>query len=67
MEKLEIDDELQLLPQKLCDELKTINESPVVCDFKSSNAIGIVGDDKFRNYLLNDIVFDICARHFIPM
>ncbi|CDA41922.1 putative uncharacterized protein [Lachnospira eligens CAG:72] len=64
VEKLEIDDELQLLPQKLCDELKTINESPVVCDFKSSNAIGIVGDDKFRNYLLNDIVFDICARHF---
>jgi S-DNA-T family DNA segregation ATPase FtsK/SpoIIIE len=64
IEKLEVDDELQLLPQKLCDDLKTIQDSPIVCDFKASNAVGIIGDKTFRHYLLNDIVFDICSRQF---
>lgn len=63
-EKLEVDDELQLLPQKLCDEMKTIQEAPVICDFKSSNAVGVIGDNDFKHYLLNDIVFDICSRQF---
>ncbi|MCR5144635.1 MAG: type VII secretion protein EssC [Lachnospiraceae bacterium] len=63
-EKLEVDDALQMLPQKLCDDLKMINDAPIICDFKSSNAVGIIGDEDFRHYLLNDIVFDICARQF---
>ncbi len=63
-EQLEIEDKLQVMPEKLCEELEWIHEAPVVCDFNASNAVGIIGDKKFRLYLLNDIVFDICSRQF---
>lgn len=64
VEKLEINDELQMLPEKLCEELKMIEGAPIVCDLNKSNAIGVIGEKSFRHFLLNDIVFDICARQF---
>ena len=42
-EKLEIEDDLQLIPEQLCDEYKNIHNAPIVCDLKEINAMGVVG------------------------
>lgn len=63
-EKLEIDDELQVLPGRLYDEYRYINNAPVVCNFKEINAVGIIGAIENRYNLLKNIIVDISARHY---
>lgn len=63
-ERLEVDDELQMMPKHLCREYEMIDEAPVVCDFKNVNAIGVYGSEKDRLSLLKNIVVDITARQF---
>lgn len=63
-EKLEAEDELQLIPEKISEEYRYINNAPVVCNFNDANAIGIVGkiDDRFN--LFRNIIIDIIARQY---
>ncbi len=64
-ERLEIEDDLQLIPEQLCEEFKNVHDAPIVCDFKELNAFGIVGAQKYRFEFLKNIVVDIAARqHF---
>lgn len=63
-ERLEIEDELQELPERICTEYKMINEAPTVCNFKKVDAIGVTGDKKNRREMLKTMVTDICARQF---
>lgn len=63
-EKLEIEDDLQEKPKQLYDEYKYIHQSPVVCDLKTINALGIIGDEKCRFNIMKNLVVDICARQF---
>lgn len=63
-EKLEIEDELQQLPQQVCDEYKNVHNAPIVCDFKEINAMGVVGAPSFRFEFLKNIVIDIAARQY---
>lgn len=63
-EKLEIEDDLQLIPEQLCTEYKNVHNAPIVCDFKEINAIGIVGAPAYRFELLKNIVIDIAARQY---
>lgn len=63
-EKLEIEDELQVLPEQLCEEYKYINNAPVVCNFKDINAVGIVGDIENRYDLFKNIIVDLAARQY---
>ncbi len=64
-EKLEIEDELQLIPEQICMEYKNVHNAPIVCDFKEVNAMGVVGEPQHRFELLKNIVIDIAARqHF---
>ncbi|MGN0027795.1 MAG: type VII secretion protein EssC [Clostridium sp.] len=63
-ERLEIEDELQELPERICAEHKMINEAPIVCNFKKVDAIGVTGDKKNRREMLKTMVTDICARQF---
>ena len=63
-EKLEVEDELQEIPQNLSDKYKTIDNVPIVCDFKEINAIGIYGEKNNRIGLFKNIVLDIVARQF---
>lgn len=63
-ERLEADDELQLIPEQICEEYKKVADAPIVCDLKSVNAIGVVGMPGFRFSLLKNIVIDIAARQF---
>lgn len=63
-EKLEVEDELQLIPEKISEEFEILNNAPVVCDFKKSNAVGIIGDENARFSMMKSMVLDICARHY---
>lgn len=63
-EKLEVEDDLQLIPERLCEEYKNVHNAPIVCDFKEVNAIGIVGASAYRFELLKNIVIDITARQY---
>ena len=63
-ERLDVDDELQLVPEQLCQEYKNVQNAPIVCDLKTINALGIVGSACDRFSLLKNIVIDIAARQF---
>lgn len=63
-EKLEIEDDLQQIPEQLCEEYKNVHNAPIVCDFKEINAIGVVGTPEYRFEILKNIVIDIAVRHY---
>lgn len=63
-EKLEAEDELQEIPQKLSAEYRNIKEAPIVCDFKQINAMGIVGTIKDTLTILKNTVIDIISRQY---
>lgn len=63
-EKLEIEDDLQLIPEQLCTEFKYVHEAPIVCDLKAVNAVGVVGTREQRFEMLKNMVVDIAARQY---
>lgn len=63
-ERLEADDDLQLIPEKLCQDFKMIPDAPVVCDLKKTGAVGIFGPEHCRFSLMKNLVVDIAARQF---
>lgn len=63
-ERLEVEDELQLIPEQISDEFKYVHAAPVVCDFKSVNAVGVVGNEDYRFNILKNLVIDIAARQY---
>lgn len=63
-EKLSVDDELQELPQKICEDYKWLQDAPIICDYSKSNAIGVMGKKDFKFEILKANVLDICARQF---
>lgn len=63
-ERLEVDDDLQLIPEQLCQEYRNVQNAPIVCDLKAINALGVVGTTAYRFSLLKNIVIDIAARQF---
>lgn len=63
-EKLEVEDELQLLPEQLYQDYRYIQNAPVVCHLKTKNAVGIVGSEHNRNEIFKNIIVDIVARHY---
>ena len=63
-ERLEIEDDLQLLPAKLYEDYHFVQDAPVVCDFKAVNAVGVTGTMPFQLALLKNMVLDIVSRHF---
>ena len=63
-EKLEIEDDLQTIPEQMCKEYKMLTDAPMVCKFKEMNAIGVTGEEKYRYELLKTMVLDITYRQF---
>lgn len=63
-ERLEVEDGLQLIPEQIYNAEKILQNAPVVCDFKSANAVGIVGRDEDRFSLFKNIVIDLVARQY---
>ncbi len=63
-ERLEVEDDLQTKPEEISKEYKYVNNAPIVCNFKNSNAVGIVGEEKYRFEIMKNMMVDLCARHF---
>lgn len=63
-ERLEVEDDLQLIPENISNEFSVLSNAPVVCDFKSSNSVGIVGNEDSRFSIMKNIIIDICARQY---
>jgi len=63
-EKFEADDELQNIPEQICEEYKYISDAPIVCSLKDINAIGVVGKEKYRFEIMKNMVVDIISRQY---
>ncbi len=63
-ERLEVEDDLQLIPEKISDEFSVLANAPVVCNFKDSNSVGIIGNEEYRFSIMKNIIIDICARQY---
>lgn len=63
-ERLEVEDDLQLIPEQIYNAEKILQNAPVVCDFKGANAVGIIGHDEDRFSLFKNIVIDLVARQY---
>lgn len=63
-EKLEVEDELQQIPEQICNQYKYIQNAPIICDFKNINAVCVVGEPDNRFEIFKNIIIDISARHY---
>lgn len=63
-ERLEIEDDLQMLPQELAEQYKYLDDAPIVCDLKQANAVGVIGNQSSRYSILKNMLVDICARQY---
>lgn len=63
-ECLQIEDDLQLIPEQLAEEYKIVKDVPVVCHLREANAIGIIGKEKYRFAMMKNMVFDLCLRQY---
>ena len=58
------EDEISLLPEKLEQKYRYIDNAPIVSRFGSSNGVGIVGSKTEQYSLLKNITLDLSIRHF---
>ncbi len=63
-EKLEIEDDLQMIPENICKEYQNVHHAPIICDLKNMNALGIIGKFEYRFEFLKNIVVDLIARQY---
>ena len=63
-ERLEVEDELQQIPESIYNQYKHIPNAPIACDLKDVDAVGIVGDPAHRFEILKNLVIDLAARHY---
>lgn len=63
-ERLEIEDDLQTIPETLSEEYKYIKNAPVVCNLKDSNAVAVIGLKENRFEILKKMAIDIATRHY---
>ena len=63
-ERLEVEDDLQQVPENIYNQYKFVPNAPITCDFKKVDAVGIVGDPVHRFEILKNLVIDLAARHY---
>lgn len=63
-ERLEIEDDLQLMPEQISEAYKYVQGVPVVCDLKTMNALGITGQEQYRFELFKNIIVDLVTRQY---
>ena len=63
-ERLEIEDELQLMPEQICEAYKYVQNVPVVCDLKAVNAVGITGPEQYRFEIFKNMIVDLVTRQY---
>ena len=63
-EKLEVGDELQVIPAQMSEEYKYVQDAPIICDFKLADAVGVVGPANQRFQMMKNILIDLAARQY---
>ena len=63
-EKLDVEDDLQQIPETICNQYKYLNDAPIACDLKKVNAICVVGESNYRFEMFKDLIIDLSARHY---
>lgn len=63
-ERLEYEDELQMVPEQVAQEYREIADVPVICDLKIINALGIVGSSENRFSFFKNIIVDLIGRQY---
>lgn len=63
-ERLEVEDELQEMPEQIFNEYKQIDNVPITCCLKDVDAIGIIGTQDNRFEIMKNIIIDLCARQY---
>lgn len=64
---MELEDDLQLMPEQISEEYKYVHDAPIVCDLKTVNAIGVIGTEADRFCMMKNLVVDLCARTITRM
>ena len=62
--KLELEDSMEAIPQKLAEAYENIENVPIICPVQECNGIGIIGEETKRYIIFKRILFDLCIRHF---
>ncbi len=63
-ERLEVEDELQMIPRELFEQNQMLQDVPIVCNLKDNAVVGVVGEKDSLYVTLKNLIFDIALRHF---
>ena len=63
-EKLEVDDELALLPEQIARDFACVKKAPVFCDLNAVNAVGVIGESDQLYEIMKKMMLDVCVRHY---
>lgn len=64
-EKLEPDDELQVIPQQIASQYKYVDNVPLYIDLKKANAIGVVGKEQNLYSFFKFVLADLVCRQYV--
>lgn len=64
-EKLEEGDELTLLPQKVAEKYKFLENAPITLSIAKAGAVGVVGSENDCYLLFKNMLADIVCRQFV--
>lgn len=63
-EFIDVEDPITLLPEKVSNEYRYIENAPIISDFNTSCGIGITGEKEQLKQILKNITLDLAIRHF---
>ncbi|MDR1797996.1 MAG: type VII secretion protein EssC [Clostridiales Family XIII bacterium] len=63
-ETIETDDDLANVPEQIAEEFRQIEKAPITIDLKTSNAVGVVGEEYMGYSILKNLAIDIATRHY---
>lgn len=63
-EFVDIEDPISMLPERISNKYKYIENAPIISDFNNSCGVGIVGEKERLSHLLKNISLDLAIRHF---
>ena len=63
-EKLEIGDDLAIIPSELAKEYLNIKDAPVTIPLKEANAVGVVGKSSEQYIMMKNMLIDLVSRQY---
>ncbi len=63
-EKLEIGDDLSIIPAEVAKEYSYIKDAPVTIPLKEANAVGVVGKSSEQYIMMKNMLIDLVSRQY---